>query len=409
MNVLVIGTLYEPDLGPSAPLFTLLSENLAKRGHQINVITMVPHYPSGQVTASFRGKLIWQATENGVRVIRIGLPSVNRARLSHRLLQFIFYQVGATVASFGQRYDVVLAANPFLTVWLPFAWTVALRRKPAIYSIHDVYPDVGMTLGIFHSKLVISIATNLERFCLRHSSVVRILSESFRPKIRNFGVPDSKISLIYDWVDTELIRPIHQNNSFSREHNLVDRYVVLYAGNIGRSQGLDHVLTVAEQMENYKDILFVFIGDGSAREELIVEANQRQLPNVRFIPFQPRERLPQVLASADISLVSLRKGIGTGSLPSKLYSIFASGRPVLAAVDENCETWDLVSRAEAGLCIPPEDPFEMSKAILKLKNDPELRECLGRNGRLWAEKYHSPQAAAEQFEKLLFTAVDYKK
>jgi colanic acid biosynthesis glycosyl transferase WcaI len=343
--------------------------------------------------------------EEGVHVIRIGLPSVDRSKLHYRFLQYFCYQVGATIASFGQKYDVVLAANPFLTVWLPFAASVVLRHKPALYSIHDVYPNVGVTLGVFRNKTVIAAAAGMERFCLDHSRVVRILSESFRPAIRALGVPDSKISLVYDWVDTSLIQPFHRNNSFAEEHTLTDRFVVLYAGNIGRSQGLEHVLHAAGKMTHETQIRFVFVGDGASRKSLIARAKQCQLSNVQFIPFQPRERLPEVLASADISLVSLSKGVGYGSLPSKLYSIFASGRPVLASIDEGCETWELISKAEAGLCIPPETPEKLAEAILKLKNNPGLREQLGQNGRLWAEKYHSPRSAAEQFENLLFAAL----
>jgi colanic acid biosynthesis glycosyl transferase WcaI len=122
--------------------------------------------------------------------------------------------------------------------------------------------------------------------------------------------------------------------------------------------------------------------------------------NVRFLPFQPRERLPEVLASADISLVVLKRGIGSASLPSKLFSILASGRPVLASVDGNSDAWKLVDSSEAGLCVEPERPEQLADAILSLRGDPSCREKMGHNGRTWAEKYHSPQSAAEQFEQL---------
>jgi len=401
MKILIIGSLYEPDLGPSAPLFTMLSTHLAQRGHQVTVITMVPHYPSGRISAEFRKTLISSGVEKGVHVIRIGLPSVDRSKLLYRFLQYFCYQVGATVASFGQEYDVVLAANPFLTVWLPFVSSVVLRRKPSIYSVHDVYPDVGVTLGIFRNRTVISAAASLERFCLDRSTRVRILSESFRPGMHALGVPDSRISLIYDWVDTTLIQPLNGGNSFSRDFHLEGRFVILYAGNIGRSQGLEQVLKAAEHLSSDQEILFVLVGDGAAREALQEQARKSQLENVMFVPFQPRERLPEVLGSADISLVLLSKGIGYSSLPSKLYSIFASGRPVLASIDKGCETWEMISKADAGICIAPEEPVLLAETITMMKNNAALRKQLGQNGRSWAEKHHSPQSAAEQFERLL--------
>jgi colanic acid biosynthesis glycosyl transferase WcaI len=401
MRAMIFGTNYEPDLGPSAPLYTMLCENLVKLGHQVTMITMVPHYPSGQVPVEFRGKLFWRSVENGVEVIRVGLPSVDRSKLPLRFAQFILYQLGAAWAGLSKKYDVVMAGSSSLTAWLPFASLVVLRRKPSIYSVHDVYPAVGVTLGIFRHKPVIALVAAMERFCLNNAKVVRILSDSFRSDLRAMGVPDQKMALVYDWVDTDLVHPMPRDNAFAREHNLAGKFVVLYAGNMGLSQGLEHVLCAAETLQNCHDISFVFVGDGANREHLVTETERRHLENVKFIPFQPRQRLPEVLASADISLVSLQRGIGVSSLPSKTFSILASGRPVIACVDEGSETWNLIQRAEAGVCIPPEKPSELVDAILMLKENQALRERMGQKGRCWAENHHSPQSAAKQIEKLM--------
>jgi colanic acid biosynthesis glycosyl transferase WcaI len=409
MRILLISPYYAPDLGPSAPLFTMLSEGLVKQGHSVSVITTVPHYPSGKVSPSYRGKWIQRSTENQVVVNRVRLPSVNRSNFAFRLLQFFCYQVGAVEAEFKKKYDVVIVANPALWTWMPFAYYACLRHKPAVFSVHDIYPDVGVTLGVFRNKFIIAAVAFLERFCLNRSFIVRILSESFRPGLRNLGIPDDKMALVYDWVDTDLIRPLPRDNQFAQEYNLKDRFVVLYAGNIGLSQGLENLLTAAEQLGAQPDICFLFVGDGPGREQLITQANSRNLTNVQFIPFQPRSRLPEVLGSADVSIVILRRGVGIGSLPSKTFSILASGRPIIASVDEQSETWDLVQKAQAGLCIEPENPLALVKAILMLKNDQNLRERLGQNGRIWAEMRHSPNSATIQFEELLNKAINLAK
>jgi colanic acid biosynthesis glycosyl transferase WcaI len=401
MRILLLTPYYSPDLGPSAPLFTMLSETLSKRGHLVSVLTTVPHYPSGQVSTSYQGKRVWRSQENGVDVTRLWLPSVKRSNLAMRLFQFFCYQVEAIWAGFSLNYDVAILANPALWVFLPFVYFVSLKRKPAIFSVHDVYPDVGITLGIFRYKAVIAFVGALELYCLNHSIIVRILSESFRPGIRKLGIPETKIVLVYDWVDTDLIRPLPRDNRFAREHSLVDKFVVLYAGNIGLSQGLENVLLVAQQFSECRGVLFLFVGDGPGREVLVAQAEHQSLTNVQFLPFQPRERLPEVLASADISLVVLKKGIGTGSLPSKTFSILASARPVIASVDEDSETWKLIKRSKAGLCVEPEKPSALAEAILTLKGNCELREQMGRDGRKWAEQKHSPQSASMQFETLL--------
>ena len=406
MRLLMIVPYYEPDLGPSAPLFTLLSQELVNRGHQVVVITTVPHYPTGYVTAEYQGKLIYHSSSNCVEVHRVSVPSVSRANLAKRLLQFFCYQIGATLVGIGQKYDAVLVANPALWVWLPFFFHVYLRRKPAIFSIHDVFPDVGINLGIFRSKPVIWVVAWLERFCLSNAKFVRILSDSFKPGLRALGVPDEKLALIYDWVDIDLIQPINLCNRFAEENQLCDKFVILYAGNIGFSQGLENVLFAAKWLAEQDHLVeFVFVGEGAERQQLMAQAAQLQLANVRFLPFQPRERLSEVLATANIALVPLRTGIGFGSLPSKTYSILASGRPLLASVDAGTEIRQLIEEAEAGFCVPPEDAVALANAILALKNDPELCQILGRNGRHWAELHHSPKAAAKRFEDLFISAI----
>jgi colanic acid biosynthesis glycosyl transferase WcaI len=408
MRVLVISGYYAPDLGPGAPLYTMLCESLARRGHQVTVISAVPNYPSGKVQESFRGARIRSSTENGVNVIRVPVPSVRRANLILRFIQFSCYQLGATWAGLFKRFDIALVANPAIGTGLPFITFVTLRRKRSIMLVHDVYPDVGVKLGIFKNRPVITAVAWVERLCLSRSTLVRITSNSFKAQLNALGVADSKMALVYDWVDTELIQPLSQDNDYTRENELVGRFVVLYAGNIGLSQGLEHVLGAAEQLINHEDILFLFVGDGAGRELLMNNARQKNIQNVKFLPFQPRIRLPLVLASADISIISLRRGVGMESLPSKTFSIMASGRPIIACVDEKCETWHLIQMAQAGICVPPESTPDLVRAIIKLKENEELRRLMGQNGRRWAQIYHSPDSAAEQFELLMAKAL-YEK
>jgi colanic acid biosynthesis glycosyl transferase WcaI len=406
MRILVVTLLYMPDGGPSAPLYGMLCEELAQRGHDVSVIAAVPHYPSGRVLTSYRGLRIKRSYENGVSVVRVPVPSVHRKSLPQRLLQFVCFQLGATFAGLSQSYDVLLVGNPALETCLPLAVLGLGRRKPVIFSVHDVYPDVGINLGIFRHKATITAIKSMEHFCLSSSCYVRVLSDSFFEPLVCLGISRGKIKLIYDWVDTDLIKPLPKGNSFARDNQLNGFFVVLYAGNIGLSQGLEHILSAAESLKIHEEIKFVFVGDGAGLQPLKEQAAQSNLGNVRFLPFQPRSRLPEVLASADVSLITLKKGIGTASLPSKSFSILASGRPILASVDEGSDTWNLVQRAEAGICVLPEDPIALASAILNLKKDHSLRKIFGEKGRKYALQYHSPQAAAEKFEKLFLSAID---
>jgi colanic acid biosynthesis glycosyl transferase WcaI len=408
MRILMLAPHYEPDLGPAAPLFTMLATELVKRGHQVSVITSVPHYPSGRVSPGFRGCRVRRSTESGVSVIRIPIPSVKRSSMCCRMFQFACYQLGATVAGARGPFDVAFVSNPALWVWLPFSYLVARRRTPSVYYVFDLFPHVGVALGVFRTGWIADAVGSLERYCLDRSAVVGILSDSFRPGLCELGVPEEKMELIDIWVDTGLVRPLERRNRFALEQGLADSFVVLYAGNLGLSQGIEDVLSAAELLETERDIRFVFVGDGTGREALVNEARRLRLSNVTFLPFQVRERLPEVLAAASVSLVVLKKNIATDGLPSKMFSIMASGRPVLASVDRDSCAWNFVERAQAGLCVPAEDPSGIAEAILRLRDDAALCENLGRNGRDWVEKRHSPQVAAELYEKLAVRAMALK-
>jgi colanic acid biosynthesis glycosyl transferase WcaI len=401
MRILILTTYYAPDLGPGAALFTMLCEDLARLGHQVSVLAAVPHYPTGTVPAKYRGRLFQREVRNGVNVTRVWVPTVNRSKLSLRLLTFVVYQLLSTMAGLALRYDIVLAGNPALEVFLPFAVLSVLRRRPAIFSIHDLYPDIGVRLGIFRHKPVIRLVGWMEDFCIKHARFVRVLSEGFRRAILARGVAESKIVLVWDWLDPRFIRPMPRSNALSAQWNLDDRVVVLYAGNMSFSQGLEQILEAASRLSTYTRIQFVLVGGGAAKRTLEERAQRDGLRNVQFFDFRPQEELPLVLATADISIICLKWGVSSDSVPSKFYSILASGRPVIAAVDPESDTSRLVQRARCGICVPPEQPEDIAQAVLDLYHDQTLRGEMGNNGREYVVANHGRAAAAHRFHELI--------
>jgi len=404
MRILFVSPYYAPDLGPSAPMLTMLAEHLVQRGNTVTVLAAVPHFPTGQVPVQFRHSWRHWDEQNGVRICRLRVPSGDRANFRHRLLTFIVFQCLASWTGLHLQYDVALITNPAIETILPLVCLAWMRHKPAVFCVWDLYPEVGVQAGVFRHKSVIDMVRYLENTCLRMAASVQVLSQGFVGNLIPRVGGAHRIVVIPMWLDTELIRPFRRQNSFSHENQLDNMLVVMYAGNMGVSQGLETVLEAIQLLSDARDVSFVFVGDGTAKLALTKRAATLGLKNVQFIPFQSRARLPEVLASADVSLVVLKRGIGYGSLPSKAFSILSSGRPILASVDEGSDIWNLVYRAQAGWCVPPEDPVSLAKAILSLKEDPARREQMGRNGRAWIERYHSPRAAAVQFEKL-FEAV----
>jgi colanic acid biosynthesis glycosyl transferase WcaI len=379
----------------------MLCEDLVRLGHQVSVITAVPHYPSGIVQVEFRGRLVWREQRNGVDVIRVWVPSGDRSNLRHRLLTFLVFQMLSSIVGLRCSYDVLIITNPAIETYLPFTVLSWLRQKPSLLCVWDVYPEIGIRMGIFRNTLITSLLGKLEDFCLRRANVIQVLGDGFISDLQSHSVPPDKIVVIPPWLDTDFIRPLPRQNSFSYEQGLNGDFVVLYAGNLGFSQGLENVLLAAKMLFHLQHIRFVFIGDGANRERLVTQASELGLQNVKFIPFQPRERLPEVLATSDISLVSLQSGIGNSSLPSKTFPILASGRPVLAVADEGSGLWNLIQQSQGGVCVSPSDPRSLAEDILVLERSPALRQQMGKNAREFARQFHSRESTAQQFENIL--------
>jgi colanic acid biosynthesis glycosyl transferase WcaI len=204
-----------------------------------------------------------------------------------------------------------------------------------------------------------------------------------------------RIRVIPNFVDTDAIRPLDRMTAYRAELGIGREPVVMYAGNVGFSQSLELLLAAARQLP---DVTFLVNGGGSARLDL--HGRAAGLRNVRFGDYQPAARLSEVLATGDIHVVPLRRGLATVSVPSKSYSILAAGRPVLAAIDEGTEVPRMVAAAGAGRVVPPDDPEAFVDALRGMLGDPEALASQGRAGRAWVEQWASPAAVAAAYEAL---------
>jgi colanic acid biosynthesis glycosyl transferase WcaI len=403
MNLLIITPYYAPDLGPSSPLVTTLTESLvAQFDVRATVISAAPHFPDGFVRDGFH-HFPWKwSKENGVRICRIWVPSGDRAGLFHRFTVFVIFQCLATLAAWREKYDAVFITNPAIEtgfLFFVFAW---LKHKPSIFCVWDVYPEIGIQLGIFKNAFVIKIIRWMEDFCLEHSSAVHALAQSFVSNLKERVSVREKIKYIPPWMTMTASHGFSKQNSFALAHNFMEKFVVMYSGNLGLSQGLEKFVKAAKDLINQTDIHFVFIGDGLAAIELRALAQRLNLSNVTFLPFQPRQLLMEALSSADICLVSLQPGISASSLPSKIFSIMACERPILAVVDENSDSWTLIQDARAGWCCPPSTkPEQVAELILSISRDDTALREFGANAGRYVRQYFSLQKATGMFLALI--------
>jgi colanic acid biosynthesis glycosyl transferase WcaI len=408
MRILLLSTYFRPDIASTGVLMTQLAEELASMGHQIVVVTSMPHYDTNRIWDRYRGRLFVRERQGPLDVRRVYLYVPQRKEnLLGRLLNYATFNVLSTVAgTLAGQYDVVLVPSPPLTNGIAAFLMSRLRRVPFVYNVQDIYPDIAIRLGVMTNPQVIAAFRTLEKFVYRKAAAVSVISEGFRLNLLAKGVPDSKLHVIPNFVDPEFVRNLPRPNSFSRQHDLDDHFVVLFAGNVGLSQGLESVLDAARLLAHQPHVLFLIVGSGAAKDGLMKRVEEMGLDNVRFLPFQPHGVVPELYASADVCLVPLRRGLTEQSVPCKVYTIMAAGKPLVASVDEASDTWQLVRTADCGLCVQPETPEQMADAILALARDRELGGGMGRRGRQYVESRFTPQSAAKQYEALLQATID---
>jgi colanic acid biosynthesis glycosyl transferase WcaI len=411
VRLLVLCPHFAPDTAPTGEVMTSIATELVARGHELHVVTSLPWYQHHRVEPGWTGKVVRHEDTDWGRITRVHPFPTDKRNIPARAAGFAGFTVLSTALGVagrrGSRPDVVMAMSPPLT--LGGAGWLAARRwgVPFVFNIQDVFPDVAVELGAITNPRVIRLASWLERWSYRRSDAVTVLSEDLRDnlvaKIRG-TVPDAhdRIRVIPNFVDTARITPRDPDaGPYRAEHGLTGKRVVMYAGNVGFSQSLDLVVEAARacgERPDLADVVFVVNGGGSARPQL--EEQAAGLGNVVFVDFQPKERLPEVLAAADIHVVPLRRGLARSSVPSKTYSILAAGRPVVASVDEGTEVALVVEQAGAGLAVPPDDPAAFTKALVTLLEDPAAAQAMGRAGRSFVEAWASPAAVAERYEAL---------
>jgi colanic acid biosynthesis glycosyl transferase WcaI len=228
-----------------------------------------------------------------------------------------------------------------------------------------------------------------------------VITDGFRRNLLGKGVSDEKISVIPVWADPDIVSPMPKENNFRVKHGLSGKFVVMYAGNIGLTSSPDDVLESAELLRDQSDISFVIVGEGVRKAELEATAKNKKLENLIFLPYQPREMLSELLAAADLSLVTLNRSSSRTSLPSKSFSIMASARPILAISPANSELAALVQELGCGVNVPPEHPELLAVTILKLKQQNEELAAMGKNGRIQLENKYSRARCVNEYETML--------
>ena len=253
-------------------------------------------------------------------------------------------------------FDAALVYSPPLPLALAALALCRARRRPLIVNIQDLFPQSAIDLGLLNNPYLIRIFKGLESFLYRHADLVAVHSEGNRRHVLNAGGKFGKVTVVPNWIDTKAIQPGSRENGLRASLGLDHHFVVSFAGIMGYSQDLETVLHSARILKDQKDIVFLMVGDGVEKFKLQKLARENQLDNVLFLPMQPKDKYPEVLLASDLCLATLRPEVKTPVVPSKILSIMAAGRPVLASLPLDGDAPRLIAEAQCGRAIAPSDP-----------------------------------------------------
>ena len=381
---------------------TELAEGLAKRGHEVRVVTAMPNYPERKIYPDYRGQLYTTEERNGVFIqrcyvwIRPKPGLITRTMLDGSFVLLSFFQ-----ALKGWKPDIILYTSPSLPASVPVALLKLWYRCPTVLNLQDILPEAAVQTGLITNPLAIRVFEALEKFAYKSATRISVIAEGFRTNLVGKGVPDSKMTTICNWVDVNFIRPMPKHeNAFRKANGLEKKFVVLYSGNIARTQGIRTVIRAAAELQRIKDIAFAIVGEESQLAELDELRQELDVHNVLLRPFAPRAQLPEMLAAADVGLIMQKRNVVGFNMPSKTQVLLASGRPIIAAVPPDGTAAGAVRASGGGIVVEPENPAKLAKAIEQLYENADEATKLGDQGRQHALEEYSFEQALNRYEAL---------
>ncbi len=404
MRVLFLSQYFPPEIGATQSRAREMARGLVRAGHEVTVVTEVPNHPTGVIPPSYRGRAFVSERMDGFEVERVWVKTTPEKTSRSRLAFYGSYMAMAVLAGiFRARgpFDLVFATSPPLFTGAAALALRALRRAPLVFEVRDLWPESALQLGEMRPGRALRAAQWLERRCYAAAAHVVAVTEGIRSDLLARGLDPAVVTTISNGANVEVFRPLERDLGRRERLGLrSDDFVVIYSGLHGLAHGLRTILEAARILRDEKDVVFLLVGDGPRKADLVREVEGAGLTNVRFHDAVPEEELAEWIAAADVGLdVRKQTGITHGTLPVKMFAYMACGRPVLMALEGEAEA--LVRRADAGVVVPPEDPGALAAAVREMKVDPAGRKRWGENGRAYVTETHSREALAAELVTVL--------
>ncbi len=406
MNILYVSQYFPPEKCAPAARVSELAQHWGNNGHKVTVLTGFPNHPTGVVDPNYRKRfrrLRCHERVGNVDVVRTWLWPLPNAQIWKRVMCYVSFLISACVSGlFLKRPDVVIATSPQLLAGLSGCFLARFFRVPFVLEIRDLWPESLCAVGAQNPSSPLYRAVGIvATFLYNHCTQIIVVTPSFRERlIERWGVPAAKIDVVENGVETDLFSP-RGPTDIRGPFALEGKFIVSYIGTIGMAHGLETVLDAADLIRlECPGAHMLLIGEGAEKTNVEAQAARRGLKNVSFLPAQPRETIPAFIRASDVCLTPLKRADAFQTvIPTKMLEFMSCGRAVILGVEGQAA--EILQHAKAGICVPPENAQELSKAIATLYRDSELRGRMGANGRAYILQNLTRERTAAKYELVL--------
>jgi len=349
-----------------------------KEGHKVTVITCAPNFPEGRVFDGYKNTLYQKSDLDGIYVVRVKTYITANEGFLKRILDYMSFMVMGFIAGlFQKKPDVIVATSPqFFCACAGWVLSV-IRRKPFVFELRDIWPASITAVGAMKDSKVIRLLEKLELFLYRRADSIISVTHSFKKELIERGIDGNKIDVVLNGVDLSKYEPAREKDKeLAKIYDLEGKFVAGYIGTHGMAHGLENIVAVAEKLQHEPGIRIVFAGGGAARQKVVDLVKDKQLNNVVLIDRQPKEMMPRIWSLCDVSLVPLKNSdLFKTVIPSKIFECMGMGIPTIMSVPEG-EATKIILNTNSGITVDSENVDEITRAIMKLKNDKILYDGL---------------------------------